>query len=87
MPDEKTCMNRPQAQVMTKSCQHRRRPNMSASFKEIKAPKAAPSTRIDEILAIRLARPAGSFFQFDGSRSKSVTKDFKVVEALNPPSS
>ena len=65
IPDEKMIIKSPQAHVRTKSCQDRRRPNLSASLRQIKAPNAAPRIPVDVMLALRLARPDGSSFQFD----------------------
>ena len=87
IPDEKMIIKSPIAHVMVKSCQDRRRPNLSARLREIKAPKAAPRIPVDVILALRLARPDGLSFQFDVRRLKSCSNDFNVIEALNPPSS
>lgn len=80
-------MKMPLAQSAMNSCQDRRRPSLSVRVRAIKDPNAAPRTPNEEMLAVRLARPEGLFFHREAVRSKSFLKDFKPMEALNPPSS
>ena len=68
MPDAKTWMNVPDAHTSTARRQAFSRPRRSLRSSAKSAPNAAPSTLNEVILALRLARPVGSFSQCDEMR-------------------
>lgn len=64
IPDEKTCMSNPAAHTRIEHLKDHSLPSLSLQKKAIRAPKAAPRTPNDVMLAVLLARPVGSCFQF-----------------------
>jgi hypothetical protein len=64
IPVEKTCMSKPAAQTRMAHLKDHSLPSLSLQKKAIKAPKAAPRTPKDVMLAVLLAKPVGSCFQF-----------------------
>ena len=68
IPDENTCINSPTAHTRIEHLKDHSLPSLSLQKKAIKAPKAAPSTPNDVILAVLLAKPVGSCFQFAFTR-------------------
>lgn len=64
IPDENTCMSNPDAQTRIEQRKDHSLPSLSLQKKAISAPKAAPRTPNDVVLAVLLASPVGSCFQF-----------------------
>ena len=61
-------MNVPDAHTRAPKRHAFNRPRRSLRSSANNAPKAAPSTLNEVMLALRLARPVGSFFQLDEIR-------------------
>ncbi|GMF76358.1 unnamed protein product [Aspergillus oryzae] len=87
MPEEKTWMNRPDAHTRQAKRHEFNLPNRSFRSRAKSAPKAAPKTLKEVILALRLASPVSSWVQLDEMRLKSSLKDSNFTLALKPPSS
>jgi hypothetical protein len=64
IPEENICMSNPAAHTRIEHLKDHSLPSLSLQKKAIKAPKAAPRTPNDVMLAVLLARPVGSCFQF-----------------------
>ena len=64
IPEEKTCMSNPTAHTRIEHLKDHNLPSLSLQKKAIRAPKAAPRTPNDVMLAVLLAKPVGSCFQF-----------------------